>query len=141
MVIDASVALAWVLEDEASPYAVAALEQLISGEAVVPHHWGLEVANGLLMAERHGRVHPDETPEVVARLLALPIAPDPLSRERDMTSSMRLARAHQLSVYDVAYLELAVRYDLPLATLDSALAVAAEQEGVGRWTPEGPDRS
>lgn len=134
-VLDASVTLAWCFEDEGGQYVDSVLEALQSGEAVVASHWGLEVANGLLVAERRGRVRAQEVPSLVRFMLALPIAVDPPERARGLTSVHRLARTHGLSAYDAAYLELAVRHGVPLATLDTALRGAAESEGVAPLAP------
>jgi predicted nucleic acid-binding protein len=138
LVLDASVAMAWCLEDETSPYADAVLDRLMASEAVVAPHWGLEVSNALLVAERRGRIGSEDAPALSALLLTLPIAVDPVSRGRALKATHRLARSHGLSSYDAGYLELAVRFGLPIATLDTALARAAEAEGVGHWRAEGP---
>lgn len=125
--------LAWCLDDENSAYADSVLGALASADAVVPSHWGLEVTNGLLVAERRGRIAADEVPALTAMLLALPIAVEPAARRRPFAATRPLARTHSLSSYDASYLELAMRYGAPLATLDGRLAEAAEREGVGRW--------
>ena len=133
LVLDASVALAWCLDDETSAYADTVLDVLASSEATVASHWGLEVSNGLLSAERRGRIGADEGPKLTSWILSLPIAVDPVSRSRALTTTHRLARTHGLASYDAAYLELAIRYGEPLATLDQELAAAAEREGVRLW--------
>jgi predicted nucleic acid-binding protein len=130
-VLDASVALAWCFGDEDGGYALGVLDLLRSSEAVAASHWGLEVANAFLVAERRGRIDSGDVPRLSKFLLALPIAVDPVARRRGFESMHRLGRAHGLSAYDAAYLELAVRYGIPIATLDSDLRVAAEAEGVG----------
>jgi len=135
IVLDASVALAWCLDDETSVYADSVLSTLDVEDAVVPHHWALEVANGLLAAERRGRLRADETPALVTLLLSLPIVPEPLARERDLTETLKTAREHGLTTYDAAYLELARRIGAPIATLDGALAAAARRVGAGYWDP------
>lgn len=109
----------------------AVLDVLREGEAVVASHWGLEIANGLLVAERRDRVTPQDVPRLVKFLLALPIAVDPTVRKRPVETVRRLARTHGLSAYDAAYLDLAVRHGVPVASLDAALRAAAEAEGVG----------
>jgi predicted nucleic acid-binding protein len=134
-VIDASVALAWCFQDEASEYADQALARLTAAEASVPHHWALEVANGLLAAERRGRIRRDESAQLVALLLSLPILPDPQARSRDLTATLKTAREYGLTTYDAGYLELAQRIGAPIATLDSALAEAARRAGPGYWRP------
>jgi predicted nucleic acid-binding protein len=103
---------------------------------MVPHLWGLEVANVLLVAERRGRISTEDVNRACTNLLSLPIAVDPVARDRALTTVLRLARLHGLTSYDAAYLELAIRHDLSIATLDAALTVAAESEGVERWRPE-----
>ncbi len=137
LVLDASVVVAWCMRDETSAYADAVLGHLASSEAVVAPHWDLEVGNALLVAQRRDRIGPEEAPIFSAFLLNLPIAVDPVSRGRALKDTYRLARAYDLSSYDAAYLELAVRYAWPLATLDEKLARAAEAEGVGRWSEPG----
>jgi len=135
-VLDASVAAAWCLGDEDDDYSVAALRSLSGGGVVVPHLWGLEMANVLLVAERRGRISGEDVHQACANLLSLPIAVDPVARDRALSTVLQLARAHGLTSYDAAYLELAMRYDLPVATRDGALVIAAESEGVARWKPE-----
>jgi predicted nucleic acid-binding protein len=136
-VLDASVTLAWCFADEGGDYALGVLDRLRSSEAVAASHWGLELANALLVAERRGRIEPRDVSRLVRFLLALPIAVDPIARRRPVDSIHRLGRSHGLSAYDAAYLELAVRHGIPLATLDSDLRVAAEAEGVGVLDVEG----
>lgn len=129
--LDASVTLAWGFEDEGGAYVDAVLETLRAGEAIVASHWGLEVVNGLLVAERRRRIAADEAVRFARFLLALPIAVDPVARGRAFETVLRLGRLHQLTAYDAAYLELAIRHGIPLATLDRTLRVAADAEGVG----------
>ena len=129
-VLDASVALAWCFADEGGAYAPEVLEALRGGEAFVPAHWALEVSNGLLVAERKHRITAQEATPVARLLLALPIAVEPHERTRDLTATYRLARTRGFSSYDAAYLELAVRTGVPLATLDGELREAAVAEGV-----------
>ncbi|MEQ1856466.1 MAG: type II toxin-antitoxin system VapC family toxin [Longimicrobiales bacterium] len=136
-VLDASVALAWCFGDEGGDYAMGVLEVLRTSEAVAASHWGLEVANAFLVAERRGRIDSGDVPRLARFLLALPIAVDPVARRRAVESIHRMGRAHRLSAYDAAYLELAVRHGIPIATLDSELRVAAEAEGVGILAIEG----
>lgn len=129
-VLDASVALAWCFRDEGGDYPTRVLTALRHGEAVVASHWGLEVANGLVVAERRGRITSPEVSQVTGYLLALPIVVDPVERSRALTTTHRLARNQGLSSYDAAYLELAIRVGLPLATLDEDLRKAATAEGI-----------
>lgn len=134
-VLDASVALAWCFEDEWHGYADAVLDSLRESEAIAPCHWPLEVANALVAAERRGRIEAAAAARFVELLLTLPIAVDPGTRAGPFTGARRLARTHRLSVYDAEYLDLALRVGAPVATLDAALAAAAEAEGVGRYSP------
>jgi len=131
VVIDASVAVAWCLEDETSPYAVKVLATLAESEAHVPSIWPLEVANALLVAERRGRLSVDETTRAVSLLRELPIRVDHTPPDTVFTHVLSIARTQFLSVYDAAYVELAVRIGAPIATLDDRLQQAASQLGVG----------
>jgi predicted nucleic acid-binding protein len=129
-VLDASVALAWCFEDESSEAADAILDLLASAEAIVPATWPVEVGNALLAGERRKRI----TPAGIARSLGLLGELDVRVEEAGMHSSLgdlvALARSAKLSVYDAAYLFLAMREGVPLATLDRALGEAARKAGV-----------
>ena len=129
-VLDASVTLAWALDDEASPYAVSVLESLRHDQGLVPSLWQLEVANGLLVAGRRGRISPSQSAEAIDIFLSLPIAVVGVSPELAMRSVLELARTQGLTAYDVAYLDLAMRQGLHLATEDGALRAAAARVGV-----------
>jgi predicted nucleic acid-binding protein len=104
-----------------------ALDGVASGGAVAPAFWWFEVRNLLAMAERRRRIAPAGTASFLADLQKLPIAID---RAPDSETVVELAREHALTVYDAAYLELALRLAVPLATLDRALADAAPAAGV-----------
>ena len=125
-VLDASVAAAWLLDDENEPRSNEALVRLESEVALVPQFWHLEVRSALLGAERRGRIRVDEVDERLHRLGELPIRTD---TEPDFRVAFTLARKHRLSMYDAMYLELAQRSGAPLATLDQALARAAVAAG------------
>lgn len=127
LILDASVASAWVLDDEREPRADAALALLEERGGLVPQLWHLEVRNVLLAAERRGRIAADLVNDRLAELAELPIQ---TAAEPDLDQVLALARAHRLSVYDAVYLALARRHDAPLATLDAALAGAAEAADV-----------
>jgi predicted nucleic acid-binding protein len=129
-VIDASIALAWCFEDEASPLADGVLSRLEDEEGVAPSIWPLEVANGLRSAERRGRIDEREVPAVVRLLATLPIEVVPTTLDQALGDVLSVARAAGLSTYDAAYLDLALRRGLPLATADEYLAQAAEASGV-----------
>lgn len=130
LVIDASSVLAWCFEDEGGPEADALIDKVVAEGAVVPGLWPLEIANGLVSGERHGRIKPAETAAFVAMIEELPIDTDPVTGDRALHETISLAREHRLSAYDAAYLELAMRLGLPLATDDRSLAAAAKRVGV-----------
>lgn len=127
-VVDASVAAAWAFEDENTPDAAFALEGLEApGSAPVPGHWWFELRNALLVNERRGRITETGTSRFLRDIARLPIAVD---RSPDEAALLGLARRHKLTVYGAAYLELARREGLPLASLDGDLRKAAPVEGV-----------
>ena len=125
-VLDASVAGAWLLEDEDDPVANAALSRLATEFALVPLLWHLELRNTLVVAERRGRVGAAGLEDGLRRVGELPIRTD---TEPDLGTALALARRRRLTIYDALYLELALRADAPLATVDRALANAAVAEG------------
>lgn len=126
-VLDASVAAAWLFDDEQEPRADAALRRLEEHGALVPQLWHSEVRNCVLMAERRGRLTPDSAADRLRALATLPIHTDP---DPDLDTALDLARAHGLSFYDALYLELALRHAARLASLDTALLRAAQTEGL-----------
>lgn len=134
-VVGNSVVMAWCFRDESSRYADDVLESLDGGEAVVPAVWPLEVGNVLAMAERRGRLQPEEIPRILAMLAALPITVEQESSERILTEILVLARERQLTTYDASYLDLALRLGLPIATADAALVKAAQKCHVSLWKP------
>jgi predicted nucleic acid-binding protein len=129
-VVDASVALAWLFNDEESDFADAVLERLHQESGAVPSVWPLEVANGLLMGERRGRITAAEVVEAIEQTLGLPIEIHYIAPELALGRVLQLAQTHTLTVYDAAYLELAMREALPLATLDDDLLAAAQHVGL-----------
>ena len=126
-VLDSSVTMAWVLRDEQSAQAGAALEQVAEIGGIAPALWWVEVRNVLVIAECRGRLTQEDTAAAVQAIDALGIH---LDHAPDNASLLRLARTHGLSAYDALYLELAVRQQRPLATLDHKLRVAAQAEGI-----------
>jgi predicted nucleic acid-binding protein len=126
-VLDASITACWAFQDEDHPDARLAFHQMRSEEAVVPCLWWFEVRNILVVNERRRRIAESETAAFLLNLSRLRIRID---RAPDEGAVLRLARTHRLSVYDAAYLELAQREGLPLATLDADLKKAAAGEGV-----------
>jgi predicted nucleic acid-binding protein len=131
LVLDGSAALAFLLADERAPVVGRALDALERGAPTfVPSHWMLEVANGLLVAERRRRISRADTAEAIEVLRQLPVDVDPETSRRAGGETAGLARQYALSVYDAAYLELALRRGAALATTDAALARAATRAGV-----------
>lgn len=135
LVVDASVAAAWLFDDEDDARANAALVRIESDTAFVPQVWHLEVRSALLAAERRRRIREDEVEERLRFLLQLPVKTD---AEPDLGAAFALARRRRLSFYDAVYLELALRRGGALATLDSPLARAAVAEGLALVEPTNP---
>ncbi len=125
-VLDASTAVAWAL-DEPDRWAAPAWARIRRDHALVPTLWWFELRNALLVNERRGRITEQQTARFLRDVSRLAIIVD---NAPDESSVLNLARRHRLTVYDAAYLELAVRAALPLATLDAALAAAARAERV-----------
>ena len=129
-VLDCSTAMAWCFEDEASTQADRILERLAVSPAVVPTIWPLEVANVLLVAQRKRRITVAAGARFLALLRSLPIRTDEETWRQAWTDILPLAARLSLSAYDAAYVELAIRLDAPLATLDADLMRAARKAGV-----------
>ena len=128
-VLDCSVTMAWIFPDEATDATDRLRDELLGTRAFVPALWPVDTANALLVATRRGRMSQDEWPEIRAHLDALPIDVDPLSATRTWGAALDLANAHDISVYDAMYLELAMRMRMPLATLDQRLGAAGRAAG------------
>ncbi len=122
-VLDSSVALSWLLPDEANERTDALADALEQANAYVPGIWSLEVGNALLMAQRRKRVSDSEFKRCVAALSALPIEVDVGA---ELPGVLSIAQRFGLTSYDAAYLELAQRRGLPLATLDDRLRQACK---------------
>jgi predicted nucleic acid-binding protein len=122
-VVDASVAIAWLFEDEATPETEAVLDRLANEEAHAPGLWELEVANVVLFAERRGRLSEAASARIIERLRGLPIRLSPNSPR--LHHALEVGRRYGLTSYDAVYLTLAQQLNLPLATLDRDLATAA----------------
>lgn len=129
-VVDSSIALTWCFEDEATQAADALLVRLTKDGAHAPSLWPLEVLNVLVMAQRRGRLTSESRQDRLALLQALPIRIDMETADQAWTITNLLAERHRLTLYDAAYLELAQRLNLPLATLDNDLRMAANALGV-----------
>jgi predicted nucleic acid-binding protein len=130
-VADASATLPWCFAEEATTATEALLDRLRTGEtAVVPAHWPTEVVNGLIMAVRRSRIDLERITRFARDLAALPIRIEPAHSPAIWSALIRVADEHHLTAYDAAYLELAQRTGLPLATLDDDLRKAALAAGV-----------
>jgi len=131
LVLDASVAVAWCFEDEATPFTEGVLDLISAGaEALVPSIWPMEVANALLIAERRKRITLAKVTALLLKIAGLPIDVRLTDSKQAFEQILPMARQQALSQYDASYLELAVREGLPLATLDGALLKAAKATGV-----------
>jgi predicted nucleic acid-binding protein len=130
-VLDCSVAISWCLVDENDDYANAILAMMPDSEAFVPGIWSLEIANTVVVAERRNRMTKKQSEQAIALLQSLLIQVDLFTDAKALDATLKLARQEGLAAYDAAYLELALRLQLPLATLDTRLAEAATRCGVG----------
>ena len=126
-VVDASVTACWAFRDEDNAVADAALERMLTDDAVAPALWWFEVRNILVVNERRKRLDAEDSATFLRHLARLHVRLDNAPNENEV---LRLARGHKLSVYDAAYLELAQRNGCALATLDVALMRAARAEYV-----------
>jgi predicted nucleic acid-binding protein len=126
-VVDNSIVMTWCFKDEADPYADAVLKSLMENQAIVPAFWPLEVVNVLLVAERRNRLHESDSIRFLSILSQLPIQVERTWPEKMMPQLLALGRNNSLSSYDAAYLELAMRQGLPIATLDQRLLEAARR--------------
>lgn len=129
LVLDASAVIAWVYADE-SGHPDAMIDYVTANRAYVPAHWILEVSNTLLVGQRQGRLKSGQWLQLLAQIAALPIQVDADTALRGWDAIPALAEQYKLTSYDAAYLELALRLDAPLATLDQDLAKAARKAGV-----------
>jgi len=132
LVLDASVALCWLFDDQATAHTESVLDRLVSGDTVAaPAIWPFEIANVVTVAERRRIVNPAQAAAFFQTLGQLSIAVDRPEIEHIFNAVSETARRYRLSAYDAAYLELALREALPLATVDAALRNAARAAGVG----------
>lgn len=130
LVLDASSVLAWCFEDKGGPGTDALIDRIAAAGAIVPSIWPLEVANTLSVAERRGRISREDADAYLAMIGELPIAVDAATAAHAFHETIALARDNTLSAYDAAYLELASRRRLPLATGDATLRRAAARLGI-----------
>jgi predicted nucleic acid-binding protein len=129
-VLDCSVAISWCLVDENNDYANAILAMMPDAKAFVPGIWSLEIANVLLVAVRRNRMTEEQSSEAIALLQSLLIQVDRATDANALGATLVLGKQEGLAAYDAAYLELALRLGLPLATIDTRLAAAARRCGV-----------
>lgn len=128
--MDASTALAWCFPDETSDYADKVLVALEGKTMLVPAVWSLEVANAVLVGERRKRLHQPEVKQFTTLLESLSLVQDTRPVASNIKDVLPVARRHGLSAYDAAYLELSIRHNAPLATLDGKLRNAAKSAGI-----------
>lgn len=130
LVLDSSATLAWIYSDETTDAIRAVFDQVAETGAVVPALWRLEVANSLTVAVRRSRIDADFRRAALADLALLNINTDPHTDSQAWAETLQLADRHRLTLYDAAYLEVAQRRKLALATLDQELLIAAQAAGV-----------
>lgn len=130
IVIDASITLPWYFQDEVTAETEAVFNRVIAEGAVAPAHWKLEVANGFRTALFRHRIDRTYRDESLQDLSSLAVEIDTISIRQAWTATLDLADKYALRPYDAAYLEVALRRNLPLATLDRELLVAAKLAGV-----------
>lgn len=132
-VFDASIAMAWCFDDEKTPDTEALLDRLDQEPATVPQLWYLEIANVLSVAMRkrtQARITEPQRSQFLGMLASAPIHVDLQTHQYAWGTILNLADKHKLSTHDAAYLELAMRLGVPLATLDTELRSAAKAAGV-----------
>jgi len=129
-VADCSVVVASCFDDERTPAVIEVLRLAQTTTVLVPPHWPVEVANVLLVAERKGRLRPENMRDLLDAIRGWSTEIDAGCHDQVFAATSRLARSHRLTAYDAAYLELALRRAMPLASLDQDLREAAKREGV-----------
>ncbi len=130
-VLDNSVAMRWCFESAVHPYADSVLRRLAGGDnAIVPVLWFYEASAVLAREQNRGTLAAPKADLFIAELKSLKITADEESAARVFTDVHRLALTYRLTSYDAAYLELALRLDLPLATLDDELIRAGTAAGI-----------
>ncbi len=130
LVLDSSVTLRWCFEDERTDATDALLYQVVESGAEAPSLWPLEILNTLAMAERRRRIDSERRQRLCGLLHDLPVNIDVETASRAWAAASRLATRFKLTLYDAAYLELAQRLNLTLATLDKELRAAGRALGI-----------
>ena len=139
IVVDSSVVLSWVMPDEDRRLTEDLLDSVASTGAVIPPLFRIEVGNSLLMGARRKRIAFEYIPEALDLIGQLPLRIDTSSADHVWDSTVELAAAYGLTLYDATYLESAIRLNMPLATLDANLAHAARRAGVSSPWLQTPD--
>jgi len=122
--------MSWCFKDETNRYADAVLDRLSESTAIAPSIWPLEVVNVLLVAERRKRLKQVDSVRFITLLSQLPIVVEDKGSEKVMKDLLALGRTSRLSSYDASYLDLAMRKDCPIATIDKKLMEAAKEVSV-----------
>jgi predicted nucleic acid-binding protein len=130
LIVDCSITMAWCFSDETTKETAEVQDRLITEAAIVPAHWQLEVVNVLVMAEKRNRISAQDADGFLLLLRGLDIQTDSETATRVFDHVLPLCRTHSLTSYDAAYLDLAIRLQLPLASLDEALRRAASSAGI-----------
>jgi predicted nucleic acid-binding protein len=129
-ILDCSVAMAWCFLDEATPTTVELFHRTMNESALVPSLWYLEVTNTLTLSERKARLNSTQVGEFISLIHSFDIEVEFQDTEQVFSRLVPLCRTHGLTSYDALYLDLAMRRQLPLATLDEQLRKAAKKAGV-----------
>ncbi len=132
-VVDASVSIGWIIKNQVTDYTEAAERALATARVHVPTLWWLEMTNILRTGCRRRTITSTEAQDFIKALDTLPIRVEPFDGRA--SELLGLALRHDLTSYDAAYLDLALRLQLPIATQDAALREAALASGVGLWKP------
>ena len=130
IVLDCSVTISWFMSDETSKFSLDILDKIAKVGAIVPSIWQLEVGNVFLISQRNKRITKEQRLAALYTLNELPIDIDESTSKHAWQESIELAERYDLTLYDSCYLELSLRYTLPLATFDNHLKQAAKSAGV-----------
>lgn len=128
--LDCSVTASWFILDEFTQISINIKDEVSKKGAIVPTIWSLEVGNTLLINERRKRITKEHRQKALYILSDLPIKIDELTFKNAWFETIELAEKYNLTLYDACYLELALRYNSPLATFDNNLKQAAKLESV-----------
>jgi len=129
-VIDCSLTMAWLFDDEKTSFSEKMMDRLEEEQAIVPSLWIIEVLNVLLVGEKRKRITQSQSSHFLNVLSKMPIQIIEIQSILQSESMLFLGRTFGLTSYDAAYLDLASRYGLPLASLDDQLIIAAKKMGV-----------